>query len=166
MDEMRTETERTNRLIADDRYVLARDPTKTYVPPTAEDPVPHLNFAPLQNVLTRLEASARAYGDALSPDAVAHLSVTDQRALDQMLIRTERVLTREEGLPGRPWFTHQIYAPGFYTGYGVKTIPGVREAIEQRDWPLATTQIALAADTLALFAAQVDRATGILSGSR
>ena len=166
MDEMRTETERTNRLIADDRYVLARDPTKTYVPPTAEDPVPHLNFAPLENVLTRLEASARAYGDALSPDAVAHLSVTDQRALDQMLIRTERVLTREEGLPGRPWFTHQIYAPGFYTGYGVKTIPGVREAIEQRDWPLATTQIALAADTLALFAAQVDRATGILSGSR
>ena len=165
-DEMRTQTERTNRLIADGRYVLARDPTKTYVPPTVEDPVPHLNFAPLQNVLTRLEASARAYGDALSPEAVAHLSVADQRALDQMLIRTERVLTREDGLPGRPWFTHQIYAPGFYTGYGVKTIPGVREAIEQRDWPLATTQIALAADTLALFAAQVDRATGILSGSR
>ena len=76
------------------------------------------------------------------------------------------MLTREEGLPGRPWFTHQIYAPGFYTGYGVKTIPGVREAIEQRDWPLATTQIALAADTLALFAAEVDRATGILTGSR
>ena len=165
-DEMRTETERTNRLIADGRYVLARDPTKTYVPPTAKDPVPHLNFAPLQNVLTRLEASARAYGDALSPEAVAQLSVADQRALDQMLIRTERLLTREDGLPGRPWFTHQIYAPGFYTGYGVKTIPGVREAIEQRDWPLATTQIALAADTLGRFAAQVDRATSILKGSR
>ena len=165
-DEMREETERTNRLIDDGRYVLAADPTTTYVPPTAQDPVPHLNFAPLRNALTRLEASARAYGDALSPDAVAKLSVADQRALDQILIRTERVLTREEGLPGRPWFTHQIYAPGFYTGYGVKTIPGVREAIEQRDWPLATTQIALAADTLALFAAEVDRATGILTGSR
>ena len=166
MDEMRTETERTNRLIAEGRYVLAGDPTKTYVQPTAEDPVPHLNFAPLQNVLTRLEASARAYGDALSPDAVAQLTLADQRALDQVLIRTERVLTREDGLPGRPWYTHQIYAPGFYTGYGVKTIPGVREAIEQRDWPLATTQIALAADTLARFAAQVDRATAILSGAR
>ena len=165
-DEMREETERTTRLIDDGRYVLAADPTTTYVPPTAQDPVPHLNFAPLRNALTRLEASARAYGDALSPDAVAKLSVADQRALDQILIRTERVLTREEGLPGRPWFTHQIYAPGFYTGYGVKTIPGVREAIEQRDWPLATTQIALAADTLALFAAEVDRATGILTGSR
>ena len=165
-DEMREETERTTRLIDDGRYVLAADPTTTYVPPTAQDPVPHLNFAPLRNALTRLKASARAYGDALSPDAVAKLSVADQRALDQILIRTERVLTREEGLPGRPWFTHQIYAPGFYTGYGVKTIPGVREAIEQRDWPLATTQIALAADTLALFAAEVDRATGILTGSR
>ena len=165
-DEMRDETGRTTRLIDDGRYVLAADPTTTYVPPTAQDPVPHLNFAPLRNALTRLEASARAYGDALSPDAVAKLSVADQRALDQILIRTERVLTREDGLPGRPWFTHQIYAPGFYTGYGVKTIPGVREAIEQRDWPLATTQIALAADTLALFAAEVDRATGILTGSR
>ena len=166
LDEMRTQTERTNRLIADDGYVLAQDPTTTYVPPTAEDPVPHLNFAPLQNVLTRLEASARAYGDALNPEAVAQLSVADQRALDQMLIRTERLLTREDGLPGRPWFTHHIYAPGFYTGYVVKTIPGVREAIEQRDWPLTTTQIALAADTLGRFAAQVDRATEILSGSR
>ena len=154
-DEMRTQTERTNRLIGDGRYDLAADPTKTYIPPTPEDPVPHLNFAPLQNALTRLAASARAYGEGLDPEALARLSVADQRALDQILIRTERVLTREDGLPGRPWFTHQIYAPGFYTGYGVKTIPGVREAIEQRDWPLATTQIALAADTLARFAGEI-----------
>ena len=97
---------------------------------------------------------------------MASLSVADQRALDQILIRTERVLTRDDGLPGRPWFTHQIYAPGFYTGYGVKTIPGVREAIEQRDWPLATRQIVLAADTLTRFAAEIDRATDILSGSK
>ena len=165
-DEMRQETERTNRLIDDGRYVLAADPTKTYVPPTAETPVPHLNFAPLQNALPRLKASAGAYGDAFTPEAVASLSVADQRALDQILIRTERVLTRDDGLPGRPWFTHQIYAPGFYTGYGVKTIPGVREAIEQRDWPLATRQIVLAADTLTRFAAEVDRATEILGGSK
>ena len=164
-DEMRTQTERTNRLIGDGRYDLAADPTKTYIPPTPEDPVPHLNFAPLQNALTRLAASARAYGEGLDPEALARLSVADQRALDQILIRTERVLTREDGLPGRPWFTHQIYAPGFYTGYGVKTIPGVREAIEQRDWPLATTQIALAADTLARFAGEIDRATSIVNGS-
>ena len=165
-DEMREETERTNRLIEDGRYVLAADPTRTYVPPTAEDPVPHLNFAPLRNVLTRLAESAGAYGDALDPDTMARLSTADQRALDQILIRTERVLTRDEGLPGRPWFKHQVYAPGFYTGYGVKTIPGVREAIEQRDWPLATTQIGHAADALARFTDQIDQATELLSGSR
>jgi len=165
-DEMREETERTTLLIADDRYVLAADPTTTYVPPTAQDPVPHLNFAPLRNILTRLEASAEAYGDALDPAAMARLSTADQRALDQILIRTERVLTRNEGLPGRPWFKHQIYAPGFYTGYSVKTIPGVREAIEQRDWQLATTQIGHAADALERFADQIDLATEILSASR
>ena len=66
-DEMRQETERTNRLIDDGRYVLAADPTKTYVPPTAETPVPYLNFAPLQNTLPRLKASARAYGEAFTP---------------------------------------------------------------------------------------------------
>ena len=82
----------------------------------------------------------------------------------QVLFPTPRLRRLELVAPTR--FTHHIYAPGFYTGYGVKTIPGVREAIEQRDWPLATTQIALAADTLGRFAAQVDRATEILSGSR
>ena len=161
-DEMREETERINGLVADGRYVLAADPTRTYVPPPIEDPVPHLNFAPLHNALTRLDASAGAYGAALDPEAIARLSTTEQRTLDQILMRTERMLTRDEGLPGRPWFTHQIYAPGFYTGYGVKTIPGVREAIEQRDWPLATTQIGLAADTLGHFADAIDRATEIL----
>ena len=53
----------------------------------------------------------------------------------------ERALTLDEGLPDRPWFQHQIYAPGFYTGYGVKTLPGVRESIEQKEWKLADEQI-------------------------
>ena len=54
----------------------------------------------------------------------------------------ERSLTLKEGLPNRPWFEHQIYAPGFYTGYGVKTLPAVRESIEQKDWKLADESIA------------------------
>ena len=54
----------------------------------------------------------------------------------------ERALTLNEGLPNRPWFKHQIYAPGFYTGYGVKTLPAVRESIEQKDWKLAEESIA------------------------
>ena len=56
-------------------------------------------------------------------------------------MRSERVLTDDKGLPNRPWFEHVLYAPGFYTGYGVKTIPGVREAIEQKRWAEADEQI-------------------------
>ena len=70
-----------------------------------------------------------------------------------------------QGLPRRPWFKHQIYAPGFYTGYGVKTLPGAREAIEQRAWREAEEQIELLAQTLTGFAAQIDRATALLSAS-
>src|SRR5881296_3080961 len=69
-------------------------------------------------------------------------------ALNAILIRTERALTVAPGLPRRPWFRHAVYAPGFYTGYGVKTLPGVREAIEQRNWKEADAQIAIAASAL------------------
>ena len=71
-------------------------------------------------------------------------------------------MTRAEGLPRRPWFKHHIYAPGFYTGYGVKTLPGVREAIEQHDWKGADAQIVVVSDTLTRLAAQVDAATSVL----
>jgi N-acetylated-alpha-linked acidic dipeptidase len=75
----------------------------------------------------------------------------------------ERTLTRSEGLPRRPWFVHHVYAPGFYTGYGVKTLPGVREALEQREWTQAEEQARLVAGLLEGFAAQIDRATAIVS---
>ncbi len=165
-DEMRAQTQYANQLLAAGDYNLAADPTKTYVSPTRLDPVPHLNFAPLHNALTKLTISAKAYGAASTPQTLERLSVGDQRAVDGVLIGTERALTRSEGLPGRPWFKHQVYAPGFYTGYGVKTIPGVREAIEQRDWTLATTQIELAAGTLVNLADQIGEATAILQSTR
>ena len=74
-------------------------------------------------------------------------------------MRTERALTTETGLPRRPWFRHQIYAPGYYTGYGVKTLPGVREAIEQRSWPETKTQLAIIAKSLDAMAAEIEKAT-------
>jgi N-acetylated-alpha-linked acidic dipeptidase len=76
----------------------------------------------------------------------------------------EHSMTSEAGLPRRPWFKHQIYAPGFYTGYGVKTIPGVREAVEQHDWKEAAEQITLASGVVTRVAAEIDRATAILQG--
>ena len=72
-------------------------------------------------------------------------------------------MTDDAGLPRRSWFRHQIYAPGFYTGYGVKTLPGVREAIEQRDWRETDTQMARLAATLGKVAGEIDRAAKILS---
>jgi N-acetylated-alpha-linked acidic dipeptidase len=75
-------------------------------------------------------------------------------------------MTREDGLPRRPWFRHQIYAPGFYTGYGVKTLPGVREAIEEREWAQAETQVGRVAETLEALADEIDRATALVGGDR
>jgi N-acetylated-alpha-linked acidic dipeptidase len=71
-------------------------------------------------------------------------------------------LTRSSGLPKRPWFKHQIYAPGLYTGYGVKTLPAVREAIEQRDWNQAREQIVLVAETIQGLIGEIDRATEVV----
>jgi N-acetylated-alpha-linked acidic dipeptidase len=82
-------------------------------------------------------------------------------ALDEALYKTERALTRTHGLPRRDWFRHHIYAPGFYTGYGVKTLPGVREAIEQRDWKEAQEQIGIASAVIDGLAAEIDKATAV-----
>jgi N-acetylated-alpha-linked acidic dipeptidase len=89
-----------------------------------------------------------------SPNAV--------QAVNAKLIESERKLTDDAGLPGRPWFKHMIYAPGFYTGYGVKTIPGVREAIEQKRWQEADEQIVRAGKILTAEAELIDQATGAL----
>jgi N-acetylated-alpha-linked acidic dipeptidase len=79
-----------------------------------------------------------------------------------MLMRMERFLTREEGLPKRPWYKHLVYAPGLYTGYGVKTLPGVREAIEQRDWNSVNDEVEIVAKTLERYADQLDRAQRLI----
>ena len=162
-DDMREETERENRLIEDGAYSLAADPTKTYVPPEVEPPVPYLNFAPLQNALANLEASASAYDATLREVDPASLSKRESQSLNQILISTERALTNPDGLPRRSWFRHQIYAPGFYTGYGVKTLPGVREAIEQRSWDEAAEQMEIVAEAIERLADTIDDATNRLS---
>jgi N-acetylated-alpha-linked acidic dipeptidase len=128
--------------------------------------VPFLNFAPLQNALLKLQASARAYDAERSrTGADPKLTAEQAKALDNLLIQVERAMTRPEGLPRRPWFRHQFYAPGFYTGYGVKTLPGVREALEQRDWKELDAQMPVLAQTVEAVAARIDQATDALRGS-
>ncbi|MFL6208780.1 MAG: transferrin receptor-like dimerization domain-containing protein [Pyrinomonadaceae bacterium] len=160
-DDMREETREKNRRISDKTFAAVFDPTETYVVPSPEAPVPYLNFAPLQNALARLQESARAYDAAMRAlDAQGRtLAPAAQAALDDALRQTERAMLREQGLPRRSWFRHQIYAPGYYTGYGVKTLPAVREAIEQRNWPEAEQQINLVAETITQIAAAIDTAT-------
>jgi N-acetylated-alpha-linked acidic dipeptidase len=165
-DDTREEIAEKNRRIADGTFRAVFDPTETYVAPQTEAPAPYLNFAPLQNALARLQESTKKYQSALSsPAAQERLrSRETQEKLDQLLMRFERALTRDAGLPRRPWFKHQIYAPGFYTGYGVKTLPGVREAIEQHNWKEADEQTVIIAATIEQAAAELDRATALLQG--
>jgi len=142
---MREETEEKNRELRERTMEIAADPTKPFVAPKTEDPVPFLSLSPLQNAVARLQKAAREYDRAATHD-------------DRIAMRLERALTREQGLPTRPWFKHHVYAPGLYTGYGVKTLPGVREAIEQRRWKEANEQIVIVAQVLEGYAAALESA--------
>lgn len=163
-DKLRDDTERENSMITDGIYKAVYDPTKQYVMPDKKDAVPYFNFAPLQNALSNLKTKADNFEQVLKDmmDSGNSLSLNQQKELGKILYQTERTLTRKEGLPRRSWFKHHIYAPGFYTGYGVKTLPGVREAIEQRNWQEVEEQIPIVAEVLTNFAEQIVAATEIM----
>ena len=157
-DTMRDDTRTSNQFISSGMLKAVQDPTKTFVVPAVRDDVPYLNFAPLQNALAKLNKSAARFKKA---SAERSLSKNQQEELDAILFKSERALTDPSGLPRRNWFRHQIYAPGFYTGYGVKTLPGIREAIEQRNWKEAAEEIEVVSKTIDGFAAQIDKATSL-----
>ena len=112
----------------------------------------------------RLKASAKAY-DALYAKLEAgeiKLSPAQSGELNGLLQGMEQSLTQARGLPGREWFKHLIYAPGMLTGYGVKTLPGVRESIESNQWNVANEYSAVTASALNAYCARLDRATAVL----
>ena len=142
--EKREQIVERNRQIDEGAFSATADPREKTVPPPKEAVPPFLNFAPLENGLAALQRTTEAYDRALARTADnggAALARAALRDANARLIAVERALTLDDGLPNRPWFQHQIYAPGLYTGYGVKTLPGVREAIEQKQWKLADEQI-------------------------
>jgi len=155
-DSMRKDTETTNQLIEDGTYAAAMNPYKTFGPPIAKEPVPYFNFAPLKNALGRLQDAAKEF------DMAAAKNNASSEEINNLLYTSERLLTRDVGLEGRTWYKHQIYAPGFYTGYGVKTIPGVRESIEQREYEKVGPQIDIAADVLNAMADRIEKLAGLL----
>ncbi len=149
-DQMRESTRIQNEVIRSDSHKLAADPTKFFRMPVAKEEVPYIDFSPLHNALRSLELSANSLSDTLAKLPVG------RPELNRKLYRAEQTLLTTTGLPRRGWYKHTLYAPGFYTGYGVKTIPGVREAIEQRDWKEAQEQIGIVAGSIINLTAHLD----------
>ncbi len=156
-DAMRERSATTDRLLDQHAFELAADPTKASAPPPRDDAVPAIDFAPLEGAVARLKESAAAYDAALA--AAPDLPPATRAKLDAELIGVEHALTDPRGLPGRPWYVHLVYAPGMLTGYGAKTLPGVREAIEGRRW-------AEAQDYIARTAAAIDAARGRIEAAK
>jgi N-acetylated-alpha-linked acidic dipeptidase len=154
-----------NREIDEGVFRATNDPEAPLVPPSAEEVPPYLNFAPLENGADALSRSAERYEKALAKIQQAGGAALDGAGtakVDETLLQVERATLDPAGLPRRPWYKNMIYAPGMYTGYGVKTIPMVREAIEQKKWPEANEGIARSGKVLENVAAAIDNATAEL----
>ena len=145
LESSRENTMVENMLINTGSYAAGDDPTKGYIEPKVKKEVPFLDFAPLQNALQKLNGSVdnleRQFKDNLE-------SGNAPAGFNRLLYRGEQELLAGDGLPRRPWYRNILYAPGYYTGYGVKTLPGIREAIEQRNWDEAQQQINTDAEVL------------------
>jgi N-acetylated-alpha-linked acidic dipeptidase len=155
-----------NKRIDEGLFAAIMDPRVPMTVPPKETVPPFLNFAPLDNGLAALQRTAEAYDKALAQateNGGAALARAALKEANDKLVQVERALTLNEGLPNRPWFKHQIYAPGFYTGYGVKTLPAVRESIEQKDWKLADEEIAKVGKVLENAGEAIQGATSELS---
>ena len=159
LDNMREGTTLKNRMIEEKRFTYAADPTKIFRGPEKEMPVPYLDFSALQNALASLEAASQTFADSSD---LKNIPADKLSKLNTLLYQCEQQLLTEKGLPRRPWYRHTIYAPGYYTGYGVKTLPGIREAIEQRNWDEARQQIHIASQALEAYTEKLREAIQIL----
>jgi len=145
-------------------FALASDPRHPLSAPPREAQVPYLEFAPLDNAVARLREAARRYDAALERvmTSGAPLDASRRRELNDLLGSMEHALTDPRGLPGRSWYVHLIYAPGAMTGYGAKTLPGIREAIEGGRWDVANEYVVRTAHALDEYSDRIDRAAMLL----
>ncbi len=147
-DDMRETTTVENQVIKEKHYVTGNNVTASLLAPATKDEVPYLSFASLQNAVTALEKATTALANVIN---TGNMPATRKNELNNKLYHAEQALLTKDGLPRRGWYRHSIYAPGFYTGYGVKTLPGIREAIEQRNWKEAQEQIESTAAAISHF---------------
>jgi N-acetylated-alpha-linked acidic dipeptidase len=153
-----------NKAIDEGLYRLASDPRSPVTAPERETPAAELDFGALDSAVDSLTRAAARYDSAYNRAVQAGRSDIAKQ-VNKQLLQAERALTSTEGLRNRPWYAHMLYAPGFYTGYGVKTIPGVREAIEQGQWQDANSEIGRAAAAIQREAALVGSLAVTLGGA-
>jgi N-acetylated-alpha-linked acidic dipeptidase len=151
VDALREKAQVENDLIKNNAYKIAADPTTKLTTPTLLSEVPFVDFSLLLNALATLEKSAQKV-EQLKAGADANKLA----AINAKIYSAEQSLLLPAGLPRRPWYKHSLYAPGFYTGYGVKTVPGVREAIEQQNWLETQQQITAVANAINKFSSYLD----------
>ncbi|HLI30511.1 MAG TPA: transferrin receptor-like dimerization domain-containing protein, partial [Terriglobia bacterium] len=160
-DAQREKERERNLEIREGVFEATADSHTPSVAPRLEDVPPDLNFIPLQNGVEALQHAAEAYKLAFSraeAQGGASLSDVTLSKINQTLIQTERMLTSPTGLPGRPWYRHELYAPGLYTGYAAESLPAVRDAIDQKNWTLASREIRVVGAILEQEAATIQRA--------
>ncbi len=160
LEQSRIETESELKMHKEKLFDLAKDPTKIYNAPAINETVPYLNFSSLENTIEQLKKASEEFKQLYK--MATNLDEARQIKLNHILYMAERSLLQVKGLPRRPWYRHQVYAPGFYTGYGVKTVPGIREAIEQRYWEEAQENIERVAKTMVAYTAQIREAVNLM----
>jgi N-acetylated-alpha-linked acidic dipeptidase len=160
-----TEVKELNQQIEEGVFTAIADPRRQTTAPVVESVPPSINFAPLDNAASALSQAADRYKKSLEA-ARSRLTPDQIRAINKGVIQSERHLTDTGGLPRRPWYRHMLYAPGFYTGYAVKTMPGVREALEQKNYAEAEREIVRVAEALTREAQLIDGVTQALEQPR
>ncbi len=146
-------------------FTATADPKKTFVPPPAEPVPPYMNFTPLKNAIASLKLAGDRYAKALAAYQANGSQPTSPLALVTVntdILRVSRLFLNEKGLPERPWFKNQVYAPGAYTGYGAKPIAAVREYMDEKKWSDAESQIPMVAAVLVKVAGGIDKAAADL----
>jgi N-acetylated-alpha-linked acidic dipeptidase len=164
VEDKRKHAESLARLLDQNAFALATDPTRALQPPPREPEVPPIDLAPLDSAVARLKQSAQAYDQRYAEFVAGKLALGEgqRQALNQLLQGMEQALTDSRGLPGRDWYQHLVYAPGLLTGYGVKTLPGVREALEAARWDEARSYVGITAQALTAYGDRLDRAAALL----
>ena len=157
------DTETRNRLLDQNSYTIASNPKIAYDAPERLSKVPDFNFSNLESAYKKLLSSAWKYEKSIKSNGVGNLSQNDKVLINRLLRDVEKSMTLDKGLPRRPWFKNMIYAPGFYTGYGVKTLPGIREGLEQRNWDEVSDYITEVSNALTRASLKIEQAADIIN---